>query len=135
MLEKRFHVEIRTPEKLIFEGDVVGVKAPGVFGSFEILPGHIPFLTVLEPGEVRINELDTPQSLATNGGIFEVLRTGATVLLETAEWAYEVDIERTEAARQRAVERLRTRSSDIDIKRAEAAFARATNRLRVARQQ
>ena len=57
------------------------------------------------------------------------------MLLDTAEWAYEVDIERTEAARQRAVERLRTRSSDIDIKRAEAAFARATNRLRVARQQ
>ena len=135
MLEKRFHVEIRTPEKLIFEGDVAGVKAPGVFGSFEILSGHTPFLTVLEAGEVRINESDTPQFLATSGGIFEVLRTGTTVLLEAAEWAYEVDVERAEAARQRAIERLRARSSDIDITRAEAALARASNRLKVARQQ
>ena len=135
MLEKRFHVEIRTPEKLVFEGDVVGVKAPGMLGSFEILSGHTPFLTVLEPGEIRVNEADTPQFLATSGGIFEVLRTGATVLLETAEWAYEVDVERAEAARQRAIEYLRTRSSDTDTNRAEAALARATNRLRVARQQ
>jgi F-type H+-transporting ATPase subunit epsilon len=133
MLERRLNLEVRTPQKLIYEGDVVSVRAPGVLGSFEILTGHIPFLTVLDIGEIRLRESDTPQSIATSGGVFEVLRTGITVLAEAAEWASEIDVARAEAARQRAVERLASRESDINQARAEAALARAMNRLRVAR--
>lgn len=135
MLEKRLHLEIRTPEQLIYEGDVTSVKAPGEMGSFEILAGHLPFLTVLETGEIRVREADTPQSIATSGGVFEVLRTGVTVLADTAEWAYEIDIERAEAARQRAQELLASRDPNINRGRAEAALARAVNRLRIAGQQ
>ena len=135
MLERRLHLEIRTPQQLIYEGDVSSVKAPGELGSFEILTGHIPFLTVLETGEIRIRESDTPQSLATSGGVFEVLRTGVTVLSDTAEWAYEIDVERAEAARQHAQEHLSSSATDINQARAEAALARATNRLRIANQQ
>ena len=134
MLEKRLHLEIRTPEQLIYEGDVTSVKAPGAVGSFEILAGHLPFLTVLEVGEIRIRESDTPQSIATSGGVFEVLRTGVTVLADTAEWAYEIDVERAEEARQRAQELLASRNPNINRGRAEAALARAVNRLRVAGQ-
>ena len=76
MLERRFHLEIRTPQQLIYEGDVSSIRAPGELGSFEILTGHVPFLTVLETGEIRIRETDTPQSLAISDGVFEVLRTG-----------------------------------------------------------
>ena len=135
MLEKRLHLEIRTPEQLIYEGDVTSVKAPGEMGSFEILAGHLPFLTVLETGEIRVHEADTPQSIATSGGVFEVLRTGVTVLADTAEWAYEIDVERAEAARQRAQELLASRDPNINRGRAEAALARAVNRLRIAGQQ
>lgn len=135
MLEKRLHLEIRTPEQLIYEGDVTSVKAPGEMGSFEILAGHLPFLTVLEVGEIRVREADTPQSIATSGGVFEVLRTGVTVLADTAEWAYEIDVERAEAARQRAQELLASRDPNINRARAEAALARAVNRLRIAGQQ
>lgn len=132
MLERRFHLEIRTPEKLVYDGDVIGVRAPGLLGSFEVLGGHIPFLTVFDVGEIRIREVDTPQLMATNGGVFEVLRTGVTALVETAEWAYEIDVERAEAARQRALERLASRDANINRIRAEAALVRAINRLRIA---
>lgn len=135
MLEKRLHLEIRTPEQLIYEGDVTSVKAPGEIGSFEILAGHLPFLTVLDVGEIRVREADTPQSIATSGGVFEVLRTGVTVLADTAEWAYEIDVERAEAARQRAQELLASRDPNINRERAEAALDRAVNRLRIAGQQ
>ena len=135
MLEKRLHLEIRTPEQLIYQGDVTGVRAPGEMGSFEILAGHLPFLTVLEVGEIRIREADTPQSIATSGGVFEVLRTGVTVLADTAEWAYEIDVERAEAARQRAQELLASRDPNINRAQAETALARAVNRLRIAGQQ
>ena len=132
MLEKRFHLEIRTPQQLIYEGDVSSVKAPGELGSFEILPGHIPFLTVLETGEIRIRETDTPQSIAISGGVFEVLRTGVTVLSDTAEWAHEIDVERAEAARQRAQGHLASGDSEINRERAEGALARAKNRIKIA---
>lgn len=135
MLEKRLHLEIRTPEQLIYEGDINSVRAPGELGSFEILAGHLPFLTVLNIGEIRIREADTPQFIATSGGVFEVLRTGVTVLADTAEWAYEIDVERAEASRQRAQELLASRDPNINRARAEAALARAVNRLRVAGQQ
>ena len=135
MLERRLHIEIRTPQQLIYEGEATSVRAPGELGSFEILAGHIPFLTVLDIGEIRIRESETPQSIATSGGVFEVLRTGVTVLADTAEWAYEIDVERAEAARQRAQEHLASRNSNINHERAEAALARAVNRLRVAGQQ
>ena len=132
MLERRFHLEIRTPQQLIYEGDVSSIRAPGELGSFEILTGHVPFLTVLETGEIRIRETDTPQSLAISDGVFEVLRTGVTVLSDTAEWAHEIDIERAETARQRAQEHLASRGSMINRERAEAALARAANRIKIA---
>ena len=82
MLNRSFHLEIRTPEQLIYEGNVTNISAPGVEGNFQILAGHIPFLTALEVGEIRIRESETPQLMATSGGVFEVLRTGVTVLVE-----------------------------------------------------
>ena len=134
MLEKRLLLEIRTPQQLIYNGEVTSVRAPGELGLFEILSGHIPFLTVLEAGEIRIRESEAVKSLATSGGVFEVLRTGVTVLADTAEWASDIDIERAESSRQRAVELLESRDRGVNRRRAEAALARAENRLRVARQ-
>ena len=133
MQSRNFHLEIRTPEQLIYEGDVTSVQAPGVEGNFQILTGHIPFLTALDIGEIRISESsDTQQLMATSGGVFEVLRTGVTALVETAEWASEIDVERAEQARDRAQAQLTADTSDLNRPRAEAALARAQNRIKVA---
>lgn len=133
MQSRNFHLEIRTPEQLIYEGDVTNVQAPGVEGNFQILTGHIPFLTALDIGEIRISESsDTQQLMATSGGVFEVLRTGVTALVETAEWASEIDVERAEQARDRAQAQLTADTSDLNRPRAEAALARAQNRIKVA---
>jgi F-type H+-transporting ATPase subunit epsilon len=132
MLNRSFHVEIRTPEQLIYEGDVTSIRAPGVEGNFEILGEHIPFLTALDIGEIRIQESETPQLMAVSDGVFEVLRTGVTTLVETAEWASEIDVERAENARDRAQVQLEANAPDLNRPRAEAALARAKNRLEVA---
>ena len=132
MLNRSFHVEIRTPEQLIYEGDVTSIRAPGVEGNFEILTGHLPFLTALDIGEIRIRESETPQLMAISGGVFEVLRTGVTALVETAEWASEIDVERAENALDRAQAQLTANALDLNRPRAEASLARANNRLRVA---
>lgn len=136
MQSRSFHLEIRSPEKLIYEGDVTSVQAPGVEGNFQILYGHIPFLTALDVGEIRINEFsDTLRSMATSGGVFEVLRTGVTVLVETAEWASDIDVSRAESALERAKEQLAEDSPDLNRPSAEAALARAQNRIKVASNQ
>ena len=133
MLNRNFHLEIRTPEQLVYDGDVTSVTAPGVEGNFQILAGHIPFLTALEVGEIRVHESsETPQLMATSGGVFEVLRTGVTVLIETAEWASEIDVSRAESALDRAQTQLKENAPDLNRPRAEAALARAQNRIKVA---
>lgn len=133
MLNRNFHLEIRTPEQLIYEGDVTSVQAPGVEGNFQILAGHIPFLTALDVGEIRIRESsETSQLMATSGGVFEVLRTGVTVLVETAEWASEIDVSRAEGALDRAQTQLKESAPDLNRPRAEAALTRAKNRIKVA---
>ena len=132
MLNRSFHLEIRTPEKLIYEGDVTSVSAPGIEGNFQILYGHIPFLTALNVGEIRVQESDTPRSMATSGGVFEVLRTGVTALVETAEWASDIDVSRAESALEGANEQLAADAPDLNHPRAKAALARAQNRIKVA---
>lgn len=127
-----FNLEIVTPQRLFYRGEVEGLRAPGVMGSFGVLARHIPFLTALTVGEVIIREPGGDlKHVATSGGFVEVLKAGVTVLAETAEFAIEIDRERSERARDRAKERLRQRSAEIDRARAEAALARAINRLRV----
>ena len=133
MQNRSFHLEIRTPEKLIYEGDVTSVNAPGIEGNFQILAGHIPFLTALDVGEIRVNESsDSPRSMATSGGVFEVLRTGVIALVETAEWASDIDVARAESALERAKEQLAADASDLNRPQVEAALTRAQNRIKVA---
>ncbi len=131
MANRSYALEIRTPERLIFEGEVSSIKAPGVEGNFQIMAGHIPFLTMLIPGAMNIRTADGDRTMATSGGLFEVLKEGVTALLDTVEWLDEIDIERAEASRQRAVERLASKSNDIDQIRAEAALTRALVRIRI----
>ncbi len=134
MLEKRFKLEIVTPGRVMYEDEVESVRAPGVQGSFEVLIEHIPFLALLETGEVSLRKSDTRRFIATSGGVLEVLRTGVTLLLEAAEWAEDIDVDRAEQARARARQRLSERPPNLDVERAEAALKRASNRLRIAGQ-
>ena len=126
-----FNLEIVTPQKLFYRGEVESLRAPGVKGSFGVLARHIPFLTALTVGEVIIRDAEGPKHVATSGGFVEVLKAGVTVLAETAEFAEEIDRTRAEQARGRARERLRGRAEEVDRARAEAALAREINRLRV----
>ncbi len=128
-----FKLEIVTPERILFSGDVEALRAPGTEGDFEILTGHIPLLSSLRTGEISLREIGKDRRYAAiSGGFAEVLRTGVTILAQTAEFFDEIDAERAEAARARARERLRVKDPGIDIARADSALERTLNRLRVA---
>ncbi len=130
-----FPLRIATPDKVVLEEDVVGVRVPGPDGPFEALARHAPVASLLDVGEVRVSVgsggSPTRRFLAISGGVVEVRRDGASLLVDSAEWAEDIDSDRASESRQRAAGRLRRPAADIDATRAEAALSRALNRLQV----
>lgn len=79
-------LEILTPEKKIFSGEVYGVQLPGIDGSFEVLQKHAPLVSALKAGKLKILKDKTSFSHYTiQSGFVEVLNNKATVLVEGAE--------------------------------------------------
>ncbi len=126
-------LEIITPERIVFTGDVDAIRAPGRAGSFAVLPGHIPMISTLSVGDARLYTSDGVRVMALSGGLAEVLRSGVTILAETAEFADEIDPTRAQSAVERARARLKERSPNLDTARADQALFRALNRLKVSR--
>lgn len=77
-------LEILTPEKKIFEGEVIGVNLPGVSGGFELLNNHAPIISALAGGTVKVNTKDGVKSFSINSGFVECLNNKVTVLVEGA---------------------------------------------------
>lgn len=98
-------LKIMTPEKLLLEQEVSQITLPVVEGEITILPEHVPYIGALEAGELRIadnNALET--SFVLSGGFVEFHDNKLMILADTAERADEIDIERAEEARKRALE-------------------------------
>jgi F-type H+-transporting ATPase subunit epsilon len=124
-------LEIVTAERQVYSGDVDFVSAPGVMGTLGILPKHAPLLTALEAGELRALKGDDEESFAISGGFMEVRPDQVIVLADTAERAEEIDLERAEAARQRAEGLLKERPPGVDMATIEGALRRSRIRLKV----
>jgi F-type H+-transporting ATPase subunit epsilon len=79
-------LEILTPERKLFSGEVYGVQMPGISGSFEVLNKHAPLVSALKAGRVKVLR-DKQNHLAfydITGGFVEVLNNKVTVLVEGA---------------------------------------------------
>jgi F-type H+-transporting ATPase subunit epsilon len=124
-------LEIVTAERVVFSDDVDVVVAPGVEGQLGILPHHAPLMTMLLPGELLVRKGGEEFALAISGGFLEVRPDRIIILADAAERVDEIDVARAEAAKQRAEERLRTRSPEVDMAQAEAALHRSLARLKV----
>jgi F-type H+-transporting ATPase subunit epsilon len=125
-------LEIITAERVIFSEDVNSVVAPGIEGSLGILPHHAPLMTMLQPGELVIRKGQEETFLCVTGGFLEVRPDKVIILADASESSEEIDIERAEAAKRRAEERLKTRPAGLDQARAEAALRRSIIRIKVA---
>jgi F-type H+-transporting ATPase subunit epsilon len=125
-------LEIITAERQVFSDDVNTVVAPGVEGELGILPHHAPLITMLKPGEVLIRKGSEETYLFVSGGFLEVRPDKIIILADACERAEEIDIERAEAAKHRAEERLKTRTPELDVAQVQAALLRSLVRLKVA---
>ncbi|MEE8448311.1 MAG: F0F1 ATP synthase subunit epsilon [Thermodesulfobacteriota bacterium] len=126
-------LEIVTPARLLFSERVAEVTAPGWEGEFGVLPGHTPYLVVLKPGEVKYKGEKGYTYLAISRGFAEVGGDKVSLLTDAAELAHEIDLVRAQAARDRALGRLKAGPEEnMDLDRAQAALQRALARVQVA---
>ncbi len=125
-------LEVVTPEKQLFSGEVDSVLAPGAEGQLGILPHHAPLMSTLSVGELVARRGEEELSFAIYGGFIQVLPDRVIVLADVGERADEVDAEQAERARREAEELLK-REPPPEL-RAEAMMAlrKAQLRLRVA---
>jgi len=129
------HCEVVTVERLVFDGDVDSIVAPGIEGQLGILPGHAPLMTALTIGELILRRADAEDTImAIGGGFMEVGPHHAIILADSAERAEEIDEARAEEARRRAEAAVaQAKPDDGEYMRAQAALRRSAIRLRVVR--
>ena len=133
MAEKELLLEVDTPDRLVLSTEADVVVCPGVEGQFGVLPGHIPFLSALEIGEMYYKAGGKTEYLAVSGGFAEVTGEKVTIVAESAEMGREIDVERAKRAQERAEKRLAAaKTAEIDWARAEAAMRRSLMRVKVA---
>lgn len=128
-------VEIVTPERLLMSRDADMVVLPGESGQMGVMGGHAPLMTTLVTGEILLYENDEEQeALFVNGGIAEVRPDVVTILADVAERVDDIDIQRAEAARERAEASVAEAGGAASAPPVHvAALRRSQVRLRVAR--
>ena len=127
-----FNLEIVSPVKSVFQGEVNSVIIPGTLGSFQVLKNHAPLISSFEIGDIKIESESGIYEFATSGGVFEVKNNRAVVLAESIESKEEVDVKRARLAKLRAEEILKSEeASKSEKSEAKQALQRAENRLKI----
>lgn len=126
-------VDIVTPEKMLYSGDVEMVTLPGTNGQMGILRGHAPLLSTLDIGEIVLHSRAGNEYLAVSGGVVEVRPDKVTILADVAEAGTEIDEDRASAALERARQSLAENPPPQQVPEIMASLRRSSLRLKVAR--
>ncbi|MCI6270412.1 MAG: F0F1 ATP synthase subunit epsilon [Lactobacillus delbrueckii] len=136
--EKLFKINIVTPNGLIYSHRGSSVSMRAIDGDRQILYNHLPILTPLTIGEVRVQrgaDVDHKvDHIAVSGGIIEFADNVATIIADNAERARNIDLSRAEAAKQRAeahIKEAKEKHDEQSLERAQIALRRAVNRIHV----
>lgn len=127
---RNFDLEIITPDRVFFKGQASMVEFNTTEGEIGVYKDHIPLTVIIRPGVLTITSEEEKRCAALHSGFATIMQDKITILAEVIEWGDEIDVERAEAARQRAEERLRANQASIDMARAEAALLRAMARIK-----
>ncbi|HKK21345.1 MAG TPA: ATP synthase F1 subunit epsilon [candidate division Zixibacteria bacterium] len=132
-----FHLWIVTPERVFFDSEVQSLIVPGTEGYLGVLTNHAPLITTVKPGKVEFRDAENKtRIIATCGGFFEVANNQARLLVDAAEFADEIDIDRAKAAYERAQQRMAEIQSGkgpekTTLQLEQEAIERAENRIRI----
>lgn len=131
-LPTKLTLEVVTPDGLLMRDEVDSVQAPGSEGSFGVLPGHTPMLTMLGAGEIIYRKGAEVGRIVCLFGFCEVLPDRVHIMAESGERAGEIDVARAESARARAAERMKMVKDEEGFKEAQADYIKSVARLAAA---
>ncbi len=126
-----FTLRIITPDRVFYKGEVSMVEFNTTEGEIGVLKKHVPTTVIVSPGILTITEAEGTKEAALHAGFAEILQDEVVILAEIIEWPEEIDEERAKKAKERAEERLRSKTPETDILRAETALQRAMARIYV----
>ena len=127
-------LDIVTPDAIAYSQEVQMVTLPAIEGQIGVLPGHVPLLTQMVPGELIVRDVNGHESfLAVGGGLVEVTGARVAIITDMAVAADNIDEAKVEEARQRAAARLQDKLADEEVASVNAALARTLAQLRVKR--
>ena len=128
-------LEIVTPEKLAFSGSIDEVTCPGSEGEFGVLRGHASLLSAIKFGELSYLKDGKRTSYAVNTGYAEVTGSKVTVLVETAERADQIDVDRARRAKEASEQKMaKFAKEDPEFEKAKIALELAELRIKIAGQ-
>ncbi|HZZ92607.1 MAG TPA: F0F1 ATP synthase subunit epsilon [Usitatibacter sp.] len=128
-MAKTFHVDIVSAEASIYSGEAERVVAPGEAGELGILPEHVPLLTRIKPGTLRIVKGAEEEVIYVSGGMMEVQPDRVTVLADTSVRAHDLDEAKAMEAERLAKEALTNQTGRLEIAKAQAELAQAAAQL------
>lgn len=128
-----FHLQIVTPDGGFFDGEAERVSVRTIDGEAAVLGNHIPYVTALGTGEVRVVVDGQTRRAAASGGMLAVTPGHVRVVATTFEWAEEIDVERAKRAKEDAEQRIQNAKDPHELQLAKARLSRAQVRLNVAK--
>ncbi|MBP9718270.1 ATP synthase F1 subunit epsilon [Candidatus Gracilibacteria bacterium] len=127
--------KIVTPERIVFEDTVDAVVLPTTQGEITVLPHHIPLVSLLQAGIVRIKKGDEEIPLAVSSGVIEVNKKEIVVLADSADRADELEEEKIQRARDDAKKLMEEKRNDVEgFAEATAILERELARLKLVQQ-
>ena len=126
-------LEIVTPEEKIYSEDVSMVTLPGSEGELGVYPNHVPVLTALKPGELRIVKDGRETAMAVGEGFVEIKTDGVSILTDMALQTEKIDIAAAEAAVARAQAAMKEDHSAEEVAAIQASLQKALAQLHVKR--
>ncbi|ELH0922375.1 F0F1 ATP synthase subunit epsilon [Staphylococcus pseudintermedius] len=127
-------LDIVTPNGSVYKEDNVEIVVlQTTAGEMGVMYGHIPTVTPLRIGHVKVTKNGKSDYIAVTEGFAEIRHEKVNILAQAAESADDIDLERAKSAKQRATFYLEGDRDDTDLRRAERALKRAENRIEVAK--
>jgi F-type H+-transporting ATPase subunit epsilon len=120
-----------TPERSFFSGEAEGLTVGTPDGQITVLAHHMPMVTPLNIGALRLNIAGEWKDAFLSEGFMEISHGGVVIFTQACEWPEDIDVQRAEAVMTRAQEKLRQQTSVREYRTNKIALARAMARLRV----
>ncbi|HEY5584552.1 MAG TPA: F0F1 ATP synthase subunit epsilon [Ruminiclostridium sp.] len=126
-----FFLEVITPERKFFSGEAEGVIFKSIDGEMGVLAKHAPTVAAVAVGPLKINAQGKWIDALVTDGFAKIMPDKVVILVDTAEYPEEIDVNRAKAAKDRAQERLQKQLGQLEYMRSKAALSRAMARLKI----